>query len=29
MYALLRSLRIWRAVLVLLIRLWWDARPWT
>ena len=29
MYALLRSLRIWRAVLVLLIRLWWDARSWT
>ena len=29
MYALLRSLRIWRAVLVLLLRLWWDARPWT
>ena len=29
MYALLRSLRIWRAVLVLLARLWWDARPWT
>ena len=29
MYALLRSLRIWRAVLVLVIRLWWDARPWT
>ena len=29
MYSLLRSLRIWRAVLVLLIRLWWDARPWT
>jgi len=29
MGSLLRSLRIWRAVLVLAGRLWWDARDWT
>ena len=29
MVSLLRSLRIWRAVLVLVGRLWWDARPWS
>ncbi|MGC6482390.1 MAG: ABC1 kinase family protein [Synechococcus sp.] len=24
-----RALRIWRSVLVLIVALWWDARPWT
>ena len=27
--SLLRSLRIWSVVVVLLIRLWWDGRQWT
>ena len=29
MTGLLRALRIWRAVLTLLILLWWDAQAWT
>ena len=27
--SLLRSLRIWSVVVVLLSRLWWDGRNWT
>ena len=26
---MLRGLRIWRAVLTLLLFLWWDSRAWT
>ena len=26
---LLRGLRIWRAVLILLLFLWWDSQAWT
>ena len=26
---LLRGLRIWRAVLTLLLFLWWDSQAWT
>ena len=29
MTGLLRALRIWRAVLTLLLLLWWDAQAWT
>ena len=29
MMGLLRALRIWRAVLTLLLLLWWDAQAWT
>ena len=29
MRGLLRALRIWRAVLTLLLLLWWDGQPWT
>ena len=27
--SVLRSLRIWSVVVVLLSRLWWDGRQWT
>ena len=29
MLGLLRALRIWRAVLTLLLLLWWDGQSWT
>ena len=29
MLGLLRALRIWRAVLTLLLLLWWDSQSWT
>ena len=29
MLGLLRALRIWRAVLALLLLLWWDGQSWT
>ena len=29
MLGLLRALRIWRAVLTLLLLVWWDGQSWT